>query len=219
MEIMLKHQTMKNGSTQLEVKCPYLPEFPPAARALGGKWNRETQAWYFDPRDEERVRELLLTTYGVDGSPQGQTDLVDLRVTFLDRKYVEREGIYLAGRLLARAYGRDSGARLGEKVVVLEGRGFGSGGSLNNWITRVEPGTVVEIRDVPRRAAEAAIREADGTMRLEIVEHQLNQDAIRVEQLESERAALLKRLAEVEQELTRLRPVSADEPVNPNPEP
>ncbi len=22
MEIMLKHQTMKNGSTQLEVKCP-----------------------------------------------------------------------------------------------------------------------------------------------------------------------------------------------------
>lgn len=37
MEIMLKHQTMKNGSTQLEVKCPYLPEFPPAARALGGK--------------------------------------------------------------------------------------------------------------------------------------------------------------------------------------
>jgi len=51
------------------------------------------------------------------------------------------------------------------------------------------------------------------------VEHQLNQDAIRVEQLESERAALLKRLAEVEQELTRLRPVSADEPVNPNPEP
>ncbi|GIW31418.1 MAG: hypothetical protein KatS3mg071_1592 [Meiothermus sp.] len=77
----------------------------------------------------------------------------------------------------------------------------------------------MEIRDVPRRAAEAAIREADGTMRLEIVEHQLNQDAIRVEQLESERAALLKRLAEVEQELTRLRPVSADEPVNPNPEP
>jgi len=159
-----------NGAS-LTVTSPYHPDFPKRARSLGGKW--AAPKWVFDVRDEPRVRALCREVYGDDGeTPVG--DLVTLQVSFAPSvsMHGERAGIYLAGRCVAQAYGRDSGAKLGHGVVLVHGTagkvGWGltpdavrSGGSMKNWMTVIEGPCVIEMRDVPRAAADKAIAEAE----------------------------------------------------------
>lgn len=54
----------------------------------------------------------------------------------------------MVGRIIARATGRDSGARLGDGVVLLSGQ-FSSGGSVRNWKTTWKAETTIMLRDVP----------------------------------------------------------------------
>lgn len=169
---------------------PYHPEFPGQAKKLGGRWDPGDKAWVFDGRDEDRVKELCREVYGTDGTAQEQ---VTLRVEFLETHEEPRGAIFLAGRQLARATGRDSGAKLGDGVVVLEG-GFTSGGSVKNWETVARQGTVVELRDVPMVAAEKAQADSDKYIRVHIVDiGEFNRDA-----LKAEGRKLLDRLREIE---------------------
>lgn len=62
--------------------------------------------------------------------------------------------VEVAGRTIARAWGRDSGAKLGDGVVKLQGR-VGSGGSMKNWETVVDADVV--LHDCPRKVAEKLI--------------------------------------------------------------
>jgi len=147
----------------LVVTSPYHPQFPSGARRLGGRWDAATRTWRFDPRDEHRVRDLCSRIYGTDGSPAA-AELVTLRVR-LDRGSVLRAAcgsIFLAGRCVARAYGRDSGARLGPGVVVIDGSSPRSGGSMKNWVTIWAGPATFEVRDVPRQIAETCVAERDG---------------------------------------------------------
>lgn len=182
------------------VKAPYNPDFPSEARLLGGKWR--APLWVFDSRDEERVRELCRLIYGTDGT--GCNELVTLRVTVTGHWAEQQDGIYLAGRQVARAFGRDSGAKLGPGVVVLSGR-FDSGGSVKNWTTECKAGTIFELRDVPRRAAE---KEADenGGCTIEIIG---GEAVIDVEALTHERERLLARIAEIDLMLNKTDQQSA----------
>src|SRR4051812_31627904 len=100
----------------LRVVSPYDPAFVSRAKALGGKWS--APAWVFDARDEGRVRELCAELYGSDGST---SDVVTLRATYEGGKGKGQKPIYCGGRTVARAFGRDSGAKLGEGIVLLEG--------------------------------------------------------------------------------------------------
>jgi hypothetical protein len=54
----------------------------------------------------------------------------------------------VAGREVARAFGRDSGAKLGPDVVVRAG-GFHSGGSRKNWRITVKDGTSFDLLRLP----------------------------------------------------------------------
>lgn len=174
--------------TKVEVKTPYHPDFPREAKLLGGKWNNA--AWLFDSRDEDRVRELCRKIYGTDGTA---ADLVSVRLTAKTEIAALHSGIFAAGRCVARATGRDSGAKLGDGVILLSGR-VTSGGSMKNWRTYVIEGSVVEVRDVPR----AAVADIDADdWAVEIVEAE---DKTSV--LLAERERLLARLAEIDAELT-----------------
>lgn len=128
---------------------PFHPEFPGRAKMIGGRWVAGEKAWQFDGRDEGLVRALCMDIFGDDGQV---TEFMSVRCTAVYEGVERREGIYLAGRLVAKATGRDSGARLGDGVVLLSGF-FGSGGSVKNWRTYCKQGTVFEIRDLPVPAA------------------------------------------------------------------
>ncbi len=138
------------------VYTPYHPDFPSAARDMGGQWR--SPAWVFDARDEKRVRDFCLDLFGTDGSP---CELVTLRVTLsgsvCDRAGKETE-IYIGGRRCAWVFGNDDNrARLGYGVVLVEGRLFGSGSRRNPNISWSDGTTVLEVRDVPRVKAEQVL--------------------------------------------------------------
>lgn len=184
--------TITTTESQVRVHSPYNPAFPDEAKKLGGKWQADSKAWVFDARDESRVRELCREVYGTDGSDDG--DQVTLKITIHDEIGARHQALYFAGRQVARAWGRDSGARLGEGVVVLEG-GFGSGGSVKNWRTKARAGTVFELRDVPRPAAEKEIENyaQDNNVDIKIIDETIDRDA-----LLSERERLMTRIQEID---------------------
>ena len=135
------------------VRAPYNSEFVDAARKLGGKFDRGSNSWAFDVRDDQRVKDLCFRIYGDDGI---RKDQVTLRIEWLQDTQASTGPVQAHGRTIARATGRDSGAKLGDDVIILAGR-FSSGGSMKNWTTEVYDGTIVLVRDFPRAAAEELV--------------------------------------------------------------
>lgn len=141
------------------VTSEYHPDLPKAAKLIGGSFKGKDGrlgVWQFDKRDEVRVRNLYKGIYGTDGT---SSDVLTIRAPgkVLDGRSGARwKGRYLsywlAGQQIAFATGRDSGGRLGDGVIVLQGS-VGSGGSVKNPACVLSDDLVVEIRDVPADAA------------------------------------------------------------------
>jgi hypothetical protein len=71
------------------------------------------------------------------------------------RSYASPPELYVAGRCVARRPARDAAVRLGPGVVVVRGGFCTTGGSAKRPALAPEDGTILEIRGVPRPAAEA----------------------------------------------------------------
>src|SRR5690606_30972717 len=117
------------------------------------------------------------------------------RVVLDGSEDTKRGPIEICGRPVARAFGRDSGAKVLEGVVVLEG-GFTSGGSVANWYTCAKKGTTILIRDFPRITAENLIKGGADWISIEPEEAAAPQ--VDVDALRAERARLVARLAEID---------------------
>ena len=111
---MRQHVTTAVTGDTFAVNAPYNSEFISAAKRLGGRW--DAPEWVFDARDEARVRALLIECYGTDGEV---ADLVTIKIEWSNSESAKRGPIAANGRTIARADGRDSGARLGDGVVIL----------------------------------------------------------------------------------------------------
>lgn len=172
-----------NGSRVI-VDAPYHPQFPARAKAIGGRFDGATKTWSFDARDEAGVREMCIAIYGTDRS--ATAELVTVRVNV---ESAAGDELYIAGRQIARRPGRDIPVRLGAGVVIVSGGFAASGGSVKNPGLAAKPGTVLEIRDIPR-AALAGIPERYSP---EVVEMTVDRDA-----LIAERERLVARLAEID---------------------
>ncbi|MGW8558149.1 hypothetical protein [Streptomyces tubercidicus] len=177
--------TTDNGKTYVD--SPYHPGWPEEARNLGGRWSGGV--WSFDARDEERVKALARRIYGTDGTPD-PAGTVTVRISVHD---VRGEGdgrpvtLYLYGREIATRYERDGRPRLGPGVILVEG-GFDSSAGSHKYIQiGPKPGTVVEVRDMPRTVAH--------DHGLEIVDEDTAPDR---EALTEERERLVARLAEID---------------------
>jgi len=116
---------VRNG--RVFVSSPYHPEFPGAAKAIGGRWTRDSE----------------------DGLTEPETVTVRYTVTHSDDN-----PLWIAGRKAVWRAGRDFPVRLGDGVVVVEGSFPPTRrGSLANprIIANAEDDPVtIEIRDVPR---------------------------------------------------------------------
>ena len=139
------------GGGRISVVSPYHKNFPGRAKELGGKWYAQEKAWVFDAREEPQVRDLCREVYGTDGPG---TEVADVRARFTSEASAARDGVYLLGREVARAWGRDSGAKLGTGVILESGR-IASGGSSANWRTEVREDTVLLLHDVPKSLVDA----------------------------------------------------------------
>ncbi|AYQ31467.1 hypothetical protein [Runella sp. SP2] len=143
-----KIQTIKT-SNSIKTISPYNEEFVKKARGLRGTFiNGE---WVFDLSVEDHVIKAMIACYSVSGLHPYEV------CTLTVKEYNEEvwhSGVELFGRPIAKAWGRDSGAKAQDDIFLLDGR-FTSGGSVKNWRTCVKNATF-EIHNYPVAGLERA---------------------------------------------------------------
>jgi hypothetical protein len=144
------------------------------------------KGWEIDIRDVERAQAIFRDCFGNDGSPGDYDDLVTVRVDLSVHQV--QDYAWFAGRPIARRAGRDEPVKLSSNVVLVEGKLSSSGGSMKYPTLNIASGTIVEIRDLPRKALEA--------------EHPDNYEIVGEEDpkvaLAAEKERLLARVAEID---------------------
>lgn len=168
------------------VYTPYNTDFVSAVRRIGGsRWDRSRKCWEFPAQAIDAVRLIMKEVYG-------ETDIetaekVSVRVTFTDELCGDRKPVTLFGKTIASAFGRDSGAKVGEDVAFIN-KMPRSGGSVKNWLTVVPKGAVAEIRDVVLANVKAGP---------EYTVEFIKKDAPDIDALRKEKEMLLLRLNEI----------------------
>ena len=178
---------IKINDGKASVFTPYNTEFISRVKLLGGRWNPSAKCWTVNENAVDDVRAAMRAVYGQDDQPVSET--VDVILRFEDEVSVWHDSVTILGRTIASAMGRDSGARVGEDVMFLEGKPI-SGGSVKNWHTIVPAGCVVKLPNLPKTALSECELPDDVTM--EIIGQDIDRDA-----LAAEKARLLGRLAEI----------------------
>lgn len=143
-----KIKIVNAGDDKIEIYSPYNPDFVAKVKAAGARWNPAAKAWMMRAADADVAREILHEVYGLDNGPDAAVNLVRVRVTALQDASALRRPITLCGRVVASAYGRDSGARVGDDVS-FTCKAPVSGGSVKNWRTVIPAGSVFVMGDVP----------------------------------------------------------------------
>lgn len=120
----------------------YNSDFVSKARGLQGKW--DSGKWVFPISIIEHVKKAMLDCYAVTGEYP-----YPVCVLACDNLNIEgyQSGAELFGRPIAKASGRDSGARLQDHVIKISGS-ITSGGSMKNWYTIVK-NACIEIHKFP----------------------------------------------------------------------
>ena len=105
------------------------------ARRLGGKWDETAGAWVFSRLVMDKVEELDRIF---------NDNEIPVEITFLSPLYGDCAPVFFCGYMIAKAWGRDSGAYLGDGIAIIDGS-VDSGGSVKNWHTIVNRGTVIRM--------------------------------------------------------------------------
>ena len=172
----------------IEVLSPYNPEFVSFSHMRGGKWSKKKEAWMFDPRDEFAVRSALMDIYGTDDYESAEK--VDVRFEYNDIfEYYNDYKTIACGYEFVRAKWGD--IKLADHTVVIEGELINE----SNCV-RAEKGTIVELRSVPKKAAERFFRENPEAV--EII------GGINIGQLKEEKLKLQKRIKEIDETIEKL---------------
>lgn len=173
------------------ITSPYNADFISAIKRIGGaSWDRARKVWSIPADTVEQAREIMRRVYGEDDRPNTQPN-VSVRLTFGKEVYRIHEPIMIYGKTVASAYGRDSGARVGDDVAIVAGNPT-SGGSVKNWATIIPEGCIAVLHNVPQAALQMELPKG---VTAEVIEKKGPDLAA----LEAERERLLARLAEIDQ--------------------
>ena len=185
---------IKKDEENIYVSSPYNKELIDKVKMIGGRWHSASKSWKFDIRDEDDVRDIYELVYGEYDRPV-QKCTVRYFIDKGEEEYQSKGSIFMFGREIARAYGRDSGAELG-RGIKLVGCIAKSGGSVKNWSTDIyaeKDGAYIEIKDVPVNM----VNQSDNVMII-------TDSKQKIEQLKKEKETLLSRLDELNYELDEL---------------
>lgn len=187
---------------RLLLHTPYNAGFVADVKDIGGRWDSGKRAWSVDARDEDRAKQLLIDHYGTDGSPEMSADVVTVRIKLAQHELSYRDGAKAtyAGRIIATRPGRDAPVRLSPGVVLIEGELPRSGGSMKYPQISADSDVILEVRDVPRAAAESE----NGWS--EIVSEGTVDTGPDTEALLTRRAELIGQVAELDAKLRELDP-------------
>lgn len=178
---------IKIADGKAAVYTPYNADFVSRIKLMGGRWNPAEKCWTVAEFKVDDVRAAMRSIYGRDDQPV--TETVDVILTFAEEYYELRAPVTILGRTIATAWGRDSGSRMGDDVMFLDGAPK-SGGSVKNWHTVIPAGSVVKLPNLPKTAT-AECDLPDGVS-MEIIGQGIDREA-----LQAEKEKLLARLAEI----------------------
>ena len=186
---------IETHGNKIFIYSPYNSEFITKIKKIGGaRWNPDESCWMAPLNMIDTVRCILREVYGEDDLHSSEK--IGLRLTFLKSMSEERSGIEMFGKSIAKAYGRDSGARVGNDCAFEVGSPV-SGGSTKHWMTTIPEGCVVLIHNVSKPIYDKRIGSIleDGNVKVEVLDEA---PVSRVDELKAERARLLKRLDEID---------------------
>lgn len=174
------------------IYSPKNPLFTQRVKKIGGAVWTGT-AWRIPAVAVDVARKFLLDEYG-------ENDItVDKKIKV---KLVAKENIYgendyplkacAFGKILAEAYGRDSGAYVGEDVILISGE-MNSGGSMRRPYVYINDGSEFVITNVPKAYFERMKEKEEERFDIEVIEEEVDKAA-----LEVEKKALLDRINEID---------------------
>ena len=133
---------------KIYISSPYNADFVSRIKLIGGKWDASSRRWTIKADALEAARKAMMEVYGeTDEAPAAET--VTLVLEFRAEMVKDQGPITIAGKTIAAAFGRDSGARVGDDVAFIAGAPE-SCGSAKNWSTCIPEGSVCEVYRVPR---------------------------------------------------------------------
>ncbi len=118
------------------LKAPYNTILVARCKELGGRWDADNKVWVFSDTVQDEVDEL-------DAKYNSELITIEIQAVFDLSAY--QGPITAGGFTLVRAFGRDSGAVLGDGVALIEGS-ISSGGSAKNWVTKATYGSVFRLK-------------------------------------------------------------------------
>jgi hypothetical protein len=184
---------------KIAIYTPYNPEFVAALKKrIGGcRWNADGKCWTAPASAVENVREIMRDVYGADDQQAASEPTCKVRMIVTDTLIGKCAPATAFGRIIASATGRDSGARLGDGVALLQGRVY-SDGSFKNWKTCIDCDSVLEISDVPVSKWQRYLDSVAAGEDLGYTAERIDAPTVNHEALEAEKVRLLARLAEIE---------------------
>jgi hypothetical protein len=135
---------LTNNNKTIKYTSPYDVRVAKACRNLGGKWNGN--AWEFNSDEDtlQALKKITLKTFGFSlDSPKGVA-----YVTISEDVSAAKEPYVVGGMILSQAKGRDTGAKTGTGVQLLEGD-INSGGSFKNWESKIAAHSRFKIHQFP----------------------------------------------------------------------
>ena len=183
---------VKFESEKMKVKTEYNSYFVKRAKELGGKW--EKPYWVFPDENEDVVRQTLLDIYGEDGTPSKKIK-IDINLDEYEGVYsrsVQIENLVIANRI--DYYRR---VTLNGETIILKGGFAESWGDKKKVFLGQEEGTVLRT-SIP----ETIFEKVKGKKGIYLVEEG---EEGRKRRLQKEREELLKRIAEIDKELGKMK--------------
>lgn len=157
----------KFNESKIIVRMEYFPEAVSKIKKLGKvSWEPKMKGWLVSNDFEDDVKGILIEYYGTDGSFSPK--VINIEVTAIQNIETLKKPVLFAGKVIAAAYGRDSGAKLGEYTAQLSGK-INSGGSSSNWKTIVDGGSCFKVLQVNE---ELLKRESNNIFSYKVLESQ-----------------------------------------------
>jgi hypothetical protein len=200
--LQLENEIIKNMTTQnvfiekndngksFAVRSPYSDRFVKEAKKLAGKYKKPD--WIFPLEVFNDVKKLCLEIYGEIG--EGVKEAVTLRVMFPNGAEIINGALMIKNRSVARAYSRNSDVKFGDNIILRNGKIY-SGGSVKNWKTIADRGTVIDILGFPKTLVDACIEEYKN-YKFEIIGEEIDKES-----LKAEKEKIKARLEEIDQML------------------
>lgn len=180
---------------QAKIFTPYNSVFVDKIKNIGkARWNSQDKCWTIPADMIEPAREIMRGVYGY--ADNDVVEMVKVRVRTLKRLEGLRAPVELMGKVLSIAYGRDSGASPGEDVAYVSGQ-CRSGGSVKNWHSEVDEGSVIILNNVSKVLYERYLENPSEDLDVELIEPNNKR-----EELIREKEQLLARLEVIEKKLT-----------------